>query len=119
MISLGRFWVIAVSRQRNRVKVKPVGMNIPVDPPRFSENSRAGGGDIHTNSLDLKYTLFFGLCQFLGFALLPIFRPIYSTETNERLVRKQTNMIIFQFIAKLKNILACQTTEHALGKKLK
>ena len=30
---------------------KPVGMNIPVDPPRFSENSRAGGGDIHTNSM--------------------------------------------------------------------
>ena len=28
---------------------KPVGMNIPVDPPRFS--SRAGGGDIHTNSI--------------------------------------------------------------------
>ena len=33
-------------------------MNIPVDPPRFScnapENSRAGGGDIHTNSIALE-----------------------------------------------------------------
>ena len=40
-------------------KLKPVGMNIPVDPPQFSsrqtENSRAGGGDIHTNSIQINY----------------------------------------------------------------
>ena len=38
-------------RARHAADIKPVGMNIPVDPPRFSragsENSRAGGGNIH------------------------------------------------------------------------
>ena len=42
-------------RARHAADIKPVGMNIPVDPPRFSragsENSRAGGGNIHTNSI--------------------------------------------------------------------
>ena len=36
-------------RSKKTTDYKPVGMNIPVDPLR--ENSRAGGGDIHTNSI--------------------------------------------------------------------
>ena len=51
----------AVIRIPRDSKGKPVGMNIPVDPPRFSraENSRAGEGDIHTNSIELKERLTF------------------------------------------------------------
>ena len=65
-------------------------MNIPVDPPRFS---RAGGGDIYTNSIEENIFLIVELTLTLPFATV-LFIKLYALAQRTKATKREITTCI-------------------------